>query len=99
MARFGGGAMLAGLMLGAIAVFIIDREFRNATIFAVAAAVLSFFGLIHGSQVGVAVNLDIVVGYLLMAGITGFLALRKPAEDLGYGQHARRTPSAEVAIA
>jgi adenine/guanine/hypoxanthine permease len=67
-------------MLGAIAVFIIDREFRNATIFAVAAAGLSFFGLIHGSQVGVAVNLDIVVGYLLMAGITGFLALRKPAE-------------------
>jgi len=80
MARFGGGATLAGLMLGAIAVFIIDHEWRNATIFAVGAAVLSFFGLIHGTQVGIAVNLDIVVGYLLMAGLTGSLAVRNPAE-------------------
>src|SRR5215207_134034 len=81
MARFGGGAVLAGLMLGAIAVFIIDRDFRSATIFALAAAALTFFGLIHGAQVGVAVNLDIVVGYVLMAGITGYLALRRPAEE------------------
>jgi hypothetical protein len=42
--------------------------------------VLSFFGLIHGEQVGIGVNLDIVVGYLLMAGMTGYLAVRKPAE-------------------
>jgi AGZA family xanthine/uracil permease-like MFS transporter len=76
MARFGGGATLAGLMLGAIAVFIIDREFRQATIFALAAAVLTFFGLIHGAEVGIGVNLDIVVGYLLMAGLLGFLAWR-----------------------
>jgi AGZA family xanthine/uracil permease-like MFS transporter len=81
MARFGGGATLAGLMLGAIAVFIIDRDFRNATIFALGAAVLAFFGLIHGSAVGWAVNPDISIGYVLMAGITGFLAMRKPAEE------------------
>src|SRR5207248_4145714 len=68
MVRFGGGATLAGLMLGAIAVFIIDRDFRSAAIFAVAAAGLAFFGLIHAAAVGVGVNLDIVVGYLLMAG-------------------------------
>ncbi len=80
MARFGGGAVLAGLMLGAIAVFIIDREFRNATIYAVAAAGLTFFGLIHGTEIGVGVNLDIAAGYLLMAGITGFLGLRTAAE-------------------
>ena len=82
MVRFGGGATLAGLMLGAIAVFIIDKDFRNATVFAIGAAVLSFFGLIHGAQVGIAVNLDIVVGYVLMAAIVGYLAIRKPAEDL-----------------
>jgi AGZA family xanthine/uracil permease-like MFS transporter len=81
MVRFGGGATLAGLMLGAIAVFTIDRDFRNATIFALGAAVLCFFGLIHGAQVGIAVNLDIVLGYVLMAGITGYLAVRKPAEE------------------
>ena len=80
MARFGGGAVLAGLMLGAIAVFIIDREFRNATIYSLAAAVLAFFGLIHGTEIGIGVNLDIVVGYVLMAAITGYFALRPPAE-------------------
>ena len=81
MVRFGGGATLAGLMLGAIAVFIIDREFRSATIFALAAAVLTFFGLIHGAQVGIGVNLDIVVGYVLMAGLLGLLAFRPESGD------------------
>ena len=31
--------------------------------------------------VGIAVNLDIVVGYVLMAGITRYLAVRKTAEE------------------
>ncbi|MGI9148483.1 MAG: hypothetical protein ACR2IK_18350 [Chloroflexota bacterium] len=61
-----------------------------------ALAVLSFFGLIHGSQVGVAVKLDIVVGYLLMAGSTGFLAIRKPAENVATTV-AASTAVAEVA--
>ena len=82
MARFGGGATLAGLMLGAIAVFIIDRDFRSATIFALVAALLSFVGLIHGAAVGWAVSPDIALGYVLMAGITGYLAVRKPAEEM-----------------
>jgi AGZA family xanthine/uracil permease-like MFS transporter len=76
MARFGSGAVLAGLMLGAIGVFIIDRKFRNAAIFAAASAALTFFGLIHGDQIGVGVNLDIVAGYLIMAGIVGLFAVR-----------------------
>jgi AGZA family xanthine/uracil permease-like MFS transporter len=95
MARFGGGATLAGLMLGAIAVFIIDRNFRSATIFAVIAAVLSFFGLIHGTQIGFAVNLDIVVGYLLMGGITGYLWFTRRAEV--EEQAPERGPATELA--
>jgi AGZA family xanthine/uracil permease-like MFS transporter len=81
-------------MLGAIAVFIIDRDFRSAAIFAVASAVLAFFGLIHAAQVGIGVNLDIVIGYLLMAGFTGFLAVRKPAEE---SERVAVPASAEVA--
>src|SRR5579864_1220900 len=50
MQLLGGGAVLAGLMLGAIAVFIIEREFTKAAAYAGAAAVLSFFGFIHGVQ-------------------------------------------------
>jgi AGZA family xanthine/uracil permease-like MFS transporter len=94
MARFGGGAVLAGLMLGAIAVFIIDRDFRNAAIYAAAAAVLSFFGLIHGTEIGIGVNLDIVAGYALMAAFTAFLAVRRPVPE---AESAAMPASAEVA--
>ena len=58
-----------------------ELEFRNATIFALSAAVLSFFGLIHAASVGFNVSPDIEVGYVLMAAITGYLAVRKPAEE------------------
>ena len=49
MELLGGGAVLAGLILGAIAAFIIDREFERAAIYALAGAVLAFFGFIHGT--------------------------------------------------
>jgi hypothetical protein len=41
------------------------------------------------------VNLDIVVGYVLMAAITGYLAIRKPAEETAT---TAIPTSAEVAI-
>jgi AGZA family xanthine/uracil permease-like MFS transporter len=47
----GGGAILAGLVLGAIVAFIIDRRFVHAAIYAGFGAVLSFAGLIHGEKV------------------------------------------------
>ncbi len=47
LVRAGGGAVLAGLILGAIAVFIIDREFMKAAIYSFAGAVIAFFGFIN----------------------------------------------------
>src|SRR5262249_44411989 len=44
----GGGAILTGLVLAAIGVFIIERKFVNAAAFAAAGAVLTFFGFMHG---------------------------------------------------
>ena len=49
----GGGAILAGLVLGAIGVFVIEREFVKASAFALAGAVLTYFGFMHGEAVGV----------------------------------------------
>ena len=49
----GGGAILAGIILGAIAVFIIERDFAKAAAFACAGAHLTFFGLIHGEAIGI----------------------------------------------
>src|SRR5208337_571095 len=55
LATLGGGATLAGIILGAITVFIIDRAFEKAAAFAVAGTILTFFGFIHGAE-GIRLN-------------------------------------------
>ncbi len=55
MAIFGGGAVVAGLVLGAIAVFIIDREYSRAIVYAVVGAILAVTGFIHATQLIVSV--------------------------------------------
>jgi AGZA family xanthine/uracil permease-like MFS transporter len=47
MSLLGGGAVLAGLVLGAIAVFVIDREFNRAIVYTGIGAILAFVGLIN----------------------------------------------------
>ena len=53
LAVMGGGAILGGLVLGAIAAYTIDRAFSKAAAFAFAGAVLTFFGFMHGEAIGV----------------------------------------------
>lgn len=67
MELFGGGATLAGLILGAIAVFIIDREFQKAALYAAIGAVLAFFGFINGTQLAVGNSAPIALGYLVLS--------------------------------
>ena len=69
MALLGGGAVLAGLILGAIAAFIIDRKFEWAALFAGAGAALSFFGFIHGTSLGIGSSAPVALGYLIVAGV------------------------------
>ena len=54
LAIMGGGAIIGGLVLGAIAAFIIDGAMRKAAAFAFAGAVLTFFGFMHGEAIGIA---------------------------------------------
>jgi len=68
----GEGAILGGLVLAAIGVFVIERRFASAAAFAAAGAVLSFFGLMHGAAVGLAVAPGMALAYAMLA---GFLAL------------------------
>jgi AGZA family xanthine/uracil permease-like MFS transporter len=65
----GGGSVLAGMVLGAMAVFIIDNRLRTAAVWAFVGAVLSYIGLIHGAQLGWAVSPMVALGYL-MFGVT-----------------------------
>jgi AGZA family xanthine/uracil permease-like MFS transporter len=64
----GGGSILTGLMLGAIGSFVIDRKFTEAAAFALAGAVLTFFGFMHGEAIGIAVTPTVAVAYLIVAG-------------------------------
>jgi adenine/guanine/hypoxanthine permease len=63
----GGGAILTGLILAAVGAFIIDKKFVNASAFALAGAVLTFFGFMHGQQVGIAVSPTVTVAYAIVA--------------------------------
>ena len=63
----GGGSTLGGLILGAMAVFIIDRNFVKAAGFALAGGVLTFFGLMHGEHIGIAQTPVVALSYLVVA--------------------------------
>lgn len=82
----GGGAILGGLILGAIAVFIIERELVKAAGFAAAGAVLTFFGFMHGEQIGVGQGLDVAVSYFAFAGVLLACAKFAVVEPAGAAQ-------------
>ena len=75
----GGGSILGGLVLGAIGVFIIERDFVKASAFAFAGAVLTYFGFMHGEAVGIGGGLGVTpavaLAYAVMA--AGLFALAK----------------------
>jgi AGZA family xanthine/uracil permease-like MFS transporter len=86
----GGGSILAGLVLGAIAVFVIERDFLKASAFALAGAVMTYFGFMHGEAVGIGGGLGVTPGvalaYAVMA--AGLFALAKRGEGVAYSAHA-----------
>jgi adenine/guanine/hypoxanthine permease len=77
----GGGAILGGLMLCSIAVFVIERQFIKATAFAMASALLTFFGFMHGEAIGIGQTPVVAVSYLIFAGILFACAKTAPAES------------------
>ncbi|MEO7296156.1 MAG: regulator [Candidatus Limnocylindria bacterium] len=86
MAIFGGGAVVAGLVLGAIAVFIIDREYSRAIVYSIVGAILALTGFIHATQLIVSVVDGAIVfgqpnavflGYLFAAVVFWVVAWRE----------------------
>jgi adenine/guanine/hypoxanthine permease len=75
----GGGSILAGLILGAVGVFVIERDFMKASAFAFAGAVLTYFGFMHGEAVGIGGGLGVTPGVALAYAVVaaGFLAVAK----------------------
>ena len=75
----GGGSVLAGMVLGAMAVFIIENQMRRAAAWSFAGAILAWVGLIHGAQLGWAQSPMIALGYALF-GVTCLVLGRGAAE-------------------
>ncbi|MES1172568.1 MAG: regulator [Bacteroidota bacterium] len=65
----GGGAILGGVILAAIAVFVIERQFKRAATFATVGAVLTFFGFMHGEAIGVGETPVVALAYMGVAGL------------------------------
>jgi AGZA family xanthine/uracil permease-like MFS transporter len=85
-----GGSILAGLVLGAIGVFVIERDFLKASAFALAGAVMTYFGFMHGEAVGIGGGLGVTPGvalaYAVMA--AGLFALAKTSPAADYSAHS-----------
>jgi adenine/guanine/hypoxanthine permease len=79
----GGGAILGGLVLTSIAVFVIDRAFSKAALFALIGAGFTFFGFMHGEAIGFAQSPVVALAYLGVAGVL-----------FGCARYATATPKA-----
>jgi len=75
----GGGSVLAGMVLGATAAFIIERRLVSAAVTAFIGAGLSYIGLIHGSQLGWGASPVVALGYAVFAVVC--LAVSFQAKD------------------
>jgi adenine/guanine/hypoxanthine permease len=77
-------------VLGAIGVFGIERDFLKASAFALAGAVMTYFGFMHGEAVGIGGGLGVTPGvalaYVVMA--AGLFALAKTSPAVAYSSHS-----------
>jgi AGZA family xanthine/uracil permease-like MFS transporter len=79
----GQGAVLVGILLGAIACFVIDRRYYAAAATSVIAAALSFIGLVNAEAVMWNAAPAVTIGYLLLAAILAGFGFSARAEKSG----------------
>ena len=82
MMNLGAGSIIVGMILGSMAVFIVDQKFLHATVTVLIAATLTFFGIIHSSVLAVNANFEMFIGYMLVAVIFGFYYFRSNKENI-----------------
>jgi adenine/guanine/hypoxanthine permease len=69
MMNLGAGSIIVGMVLGSIAVFIIDHKFLHAAVTSLIGATLTFFGIIHAQTVAINANFEMMLGYLMVTAI------------------------------
>jgi len=98
LATLGGGATLAGIILGAVTVFIIERQLDKAGWFALAGAILTFFGFIHGEEIGFAQSPVVAIGYLAVAAmLIGFARFAEVSPTEPSAMHGEGETAAQPA--
>ncbi len=86
LAALGEGAIVTGLLLGAITVFLIDRRFYHAAAFAGVASVLAFFGCIHAAAIGIAAAPGLAAGYAAAAVVFVLLGVLKQVRPQAFAE-------------
>lgn len=76
------GAILTGLIWGAIVAYVIDGNFRSAGGFAIAAAAMSALGIIHGASLHWPELNSVTGGYLIAAAFLFIYPLFHKEDDL-----------------
>ncbi len=78
----GSGAVLVGMLLGAVTAFIVDRNFVFAGIYLTLSAALSFVGIVNAPTVTWNANQDMTLGYLFAAALCFlFILLKVPRRE------------------
>ncbi|WP_440896715.1 NCS2 family permease [Amphibacillus sp. Q70] len=72
----GNGAMFTGILLGAMTVAIIDKNFKLASLFSLIAAFLSFVGFMHAPSLAFNAAPDFAIGYLLVTVFFSYCAFK-----------------------
>jgi AGZA family xanthine/uracil permease-like MFS transporter len=97
--KLGEGAVLAGLLLGAIAAFMIDRRFYWAAGYSALAGALTCVGLIHGAEVSLdfdTVQMKIALGYFFVSVVClAFAAMKVPEREIDTSDPADVEEAAE----
>ena len=75
----GSGAILVSLILAAVSACIIDRAYTRAAGFAIAGAILTFFGFMHSEAIGVAKMPLVAISYLGVAAVLFWCAKTQSA--------------------
>lgn len=93
----GGGSILTGLVLGAICVFVIERDFVKASTFAFSGAVLTYFGFMHGEAIGIGGGLGVTPAVALAYAMAaaGLFAISRlgPSDAVSHADMPLATPA------
>ena len=75
----GQGAVLAGIVLGAMVTFILEKQLFRAALTAAIGAALSWIGLLHAEQVEWAASPGVALGYVFLAVVLAAIGLSQRA--------------------